>query len=90
MCVCVCVCVCVCIMYVFWQLMRRGEGIVIGAGHNNAIRIHCDFLHGSSGYIQALNPLQTLQTLQSLPAHRDPPIIRTCLPSSLPLDSPTL
>ena len=30
--------------------MRRGEGIAIGAGLNNAIRLDSDFLHGFSGY----------------------------------------
>jgi hypothetical protein len=32
-----------------FQSMRWGEGIVIGAGNNNAIRLNPDFSHGSSG-----------------------------------------
>uniref|UniRef100_A0A7S4LZZ8 TLDc domain-containing protein n=1 Tax=Guillardia theta TaxID=55529 RepID=A0A7S4LZZ8_GUITH len=39
----------------YFQLARRGEGIAIGAGKNNAIRLDPDFLHGSSGLCETFD-----------------------------------
>lgn len=39
----------------FFQLARNGEGIAVGGGTNNAIRLDPDFLHGSSGPCETFN-----------------------------------
>jgi len=39
----------------FFQLARNGEGIAVGGGTNNAVRLDPDFLHGSSGPCETFN-----------------------------------